>query len=178
MISAAATALYALRCGSTAAPAALAGSMTWSPGARPGGELTPTSARPTSPPLPRGESASSRWLARAGSAALSPARLAFRCSALRLSFQHAPPATLVLSRYEARVTRRAALHRLGVEQAGVPPLLARFLCRARRWRPPSWTTALAQLLPRKALNGTAAALLLADAIEQGRRICVVADYDW
>ena len=65
-----------------------------------------------------------------------------------------------------------------LEQAGVPPLLARLYAARGVVAPAELDDGLAQLLPPEGLKGIdAAALLLADAIEQGRQICVVADYD-
>ncbi len=65
-----------------------------------------------------------------------------------------------------------------LEQAGVHPLLARLFA-ARGVREASeLDDALTHLLPPATMLGTAkAARLLADAISQQRRICIVADYD-
>ena len=65
-----------------------------------------------------------------------------------------------------------------LEQAGVHPLLARLFA-ARGVREASeLDDALAHLLPPATMLGTAqAAALLADAVAQRRRICIVADYD-
>jgi single-stranded-DNA-specific exonuclease len=65
-----------------------------------------------------------------------------------------------------------------LEQAGVHPLLARLLA-ARGVRDAAEVDANPQrLLPPDSLRGAAeAARLLADAIERGLRLCVVADYD-
>jgi single-stranded-DNA-specific exonuclease len=65
-----------------------------------------------------------------------------------------------------------------LEQAGVHPLLARLFA-ARGVREASELgDALAHLLPPATMHGTAqAATLLADAVAQRRRICIVADYD-
>jgi single-stranded-DNA-specific exonuclease len=65
-----------------------------------------------------------------------------------------------------------------LEQAGVHPLLARLFA-ARGVREASeLDDALAHLLPPATMLGTAqAATLLADALVQRRRICIVADYD-
>ncbi len=65
-----------------------------------------------------------------------------------------------------------------LEQAGVHPLLARlFAARGVRCRE-ELDDGLAQLLPPSSMQGAAAAAtLLADAIEQHQRICIVADYD-
>ncbi len=65
-----------------------------------------------------------------------------------------------------------------LEQAGVHPLLARLFAARGVTRADELDDALAHLLPPATLQGTAAAAaLLADAIAQQRRICVVADYD-
>jgi single-stranded-DNA-specific exonuclease len=82
-------------------------------------------------------------------------------SALRIEQRDVPP----------RVT-------YALEQAGVHPLLARLFA-ARGVREASeLDDALAHLLPPATMHGTAqAAALLADAVAQRRRICIVADYD-
>ena len=65
-----------------------------------------------------------------------------------------------------------------LEQAGVSPLLARLFAGRGVRAPDELDDGLARLLPPSGLLGAdAAARFLADAIEQGRRICVVADYD-
>ncbi len=65
-----------------------------------------------------------------------------------------------------------------LEQSGVHPLLARLFAARGVKTADELDDGLPQLLPPTALRGSAeAARLLADAIEQGRRICVVADYD-
>ncbi len=65
-----------------------------------------------------------------------------------------------------------------LEQAGVHPLLARLLAARGVRAADELDDGLARLLPPDTLLGAAAAgRLLADAIEAGRRICVVADYD-
>lgn len=65
-----------------------------------------------------------------------------------------------------------------LEQAGIPALLARLYAGRGVSSVAELDDALAQLLPPAGLHGAgAAARLLADAIEQGRRICIVADYD-
>ena len=65
-----------------------------------------------------------------------------------------------------------------LEQAGVHPLLARLFAARGVTRADELDDALAHLLPPATLQGTsAAAALLADAIAQQRRICIVADYD-
>jgi single-stranded-DNA-specific exonuclease len=65
-----------------------------------------------------------------------------------------------------------------LEQAGVHPLLARlFAARGVKTRQ-ELDDGLAHLLPPSSMKGAdVAATLLADAIEQQRRICIVADYD-
>ena len=65
-----------------------------------------------------------------------------------------------------------------LEQAGVPPLLARLFAARGIRTPEELDDAPARLLPPDALKGcTEAAVLLADALQQGQRICIVADYD-
>ncbi len=65
-----------------------------------------------------------------------------------------------------------------LEQAGVPPLLARLFAGRGVRAPDELDDALARLLPPAGLLGIeAAATLLADAIARRQRICVVADYD-
>jgi single-stranded-DNA-specific exonuclease len=65
-----------------------------------------------------------------------------------------------------------------LERAGVHPLLARLLAARGVRSPHELDDSLQHLLPPDQLAGAAAAgALLADTIEQGRRICVVADYD-
>ena len=65
-----------------------------------------------------------------------------------------------------------------LEQAGVHPLLARLFAARGVREPGDLDDRAAQLLAPESLLGAAAAgRLLADAIEAGRRICIVADYD-
>ena len=65
-----------------------------------------------------------------------------------------------------------------LEQAGVHPLLARLFAGRGLRSADELDHTLARLLPPAALRGMdGAATLLADAIEAGQRICVVADYD-
>jgi single-stranded-DNA-specific exonuclease len=65
-----------------------------------------------------------------------------------------------------------------LEQAGVPPLLARLFAARGVKQAAELDDSLSQLLPPSQLLGAGhAARLLADAIQQGQRICVVADYD-
>ena len=65
-----------------------------------------------------------------------------------------------------------------LEQAGVQPLLARLFAARGLRSADDLDDGLARLLPPSGLQGApAAARLLADAIQQGRRLCVVADYD-
>ncbi len=65
-----------------------------------------------------------------------------------------------------------------LEQAGVHPLLARLFASRGVKTHGELDDSLAHLLPPSSMKGIdAAAALLADAIEQQRRICIVADYD-
>jgi single-stranded-DNA-specific exonuclease len=65
-----------------------------------------------------------------------------------------------------------------LEQAGVHPLLARLYAARGVTGTDEIDDSLAKLLPPAGLLGIdAAAQLLADAIAQGKRLCVVADYD-
>ena len=65
-----------------------------------------------------------------------------------------------------------------LEQAGVPPLLARLFAARGVRAPEELDDGLARLLPPEGLKGIEqAATLLADMLQQGRRICIVADYD-
>ncbi|CAN5358736.1 single-stranded-DNA-specific exonuclease RecJ [soil metagenome] len=65
-----------------------------------------------------------------------------------------------------------------LEQAGVHPLLARLFASRGVATADELDDGLARLLPPMALYGAeAAARLLADAIQSGKRLCVVADYD-
>ena len=65
-----------------------------------------------------------------------------------------------------------------LEQAGVHPLLARLYAARGVTGTEELDDKLAKLLPPAGLLGIAqAATLLADAIAQGKRLCVVADYD-
>jgi single-stranded-DNA-specific exonuclease len=65
-----------------------------------------------------------------------------------------------------------------LEQAGAHPLLARLLAARGVRQADELDDGLAQLLPPQQLQGAeAAARLLADVVQQGRRLCVVADYD-
>lgn len=65
-----------------------------------------------------------------------------------------------------------------LEQAGTHPLLARLLAARGIRSADELDDAPARLLPPSDLHGLGtAATLLADAIDQGRRICIVADYD-
>jgi single-stranded-DNA-specific exonuclease len=83
---------------------------------------------------------------------------------------------LVIPRLEIRdVPPRTAF---ALEQAGTHPLLARLLAARGVRQPEELDDGLPQLLPPQSLRGAeAAAVLLADVIQQGRRLCVVADYD-
>ena len=65
-----------------------------------------------------------------------------------------------------------------LEQAGVHPLLARLFAARGMRSADDLDDGLARLLPPGDLHGSAAAaVMLADAIAKGQRICVVADYD-
>ena len=65
-----------------------------------------------------------------------------------------------------------------LEQSGVHPLLARLFAARGLRNADDLDDGLARLLPPGDLHGAAAAaVLLADAIAQGQRLCVVADYD-
>ena len=65
-----------------------------------------------------------------------------------------------------------------LEQAGVHPLLARLYAGRGLHQPDDLDDALSRLLPPSTLHqADAAARLLADAMAQGLRVCVVADYD-
>ena len=65
-----------------------------------------------------------------------------------------------------------------LEQAGVHPLLARLLAARGVRSIDELDDSLARLLPPDGLKGAPeAGRLLADAIAQGKRICIVADYD-
>ncbi|CAD5374835.1 Single-stranded-DNA-specific exonuclease RecJ [Rubrivivax sp. A210] len=65
-----------------------------------------------------------------------------------------------------------------LEQAGVHPLLARLLAARGVRAADELDDSLALLLPPETLKGSAeAGVLLAEAIAQGWRICIVADYD-
>ena len=65
-----------------------------------------------------------------------------------------------------------------LEQAGVHPLLARLLAARGVRQAEELDDRLALLLPPESLLGAReAGGLLADAIQQRRRICIVADYD-
>ena len=65
-----------------------------------------------------------------------------------------------------------------LEQAGVPPLLARLFASRGVRGIDELDDGLSRLLPPSDLKGAAqAASLLADALREGKRVCVVADYD-
>src|SRR3954466_11100287 len=65
-----------------------------------------------------------------------------------------------------------------LEQAGVHPLLARLYAARGVLGKDELDDGLARLLPPSGLKGAAeAAQLLADAIAQDKRVCIVADYD-
>jgi single-stranded-DNA-specific exonuclease len=65
-----------------------------------------------------------------------------------------------------------------LQQQGVHPLLARLLAARGVRSADELDDSLARLLPPEAMRGAAdAGRLLADAVQQHRRVCVVADYD-
>jgi single-stranded-DNA-specific exonuclease len=65
-----------------------------------------------------------------------------------------------------------------LEQAGIHPLLARLYASRGVLDKDELDDGLARLLPPAGMKGMAeAAVLLADAVERGRAICIVADYD-
>ena len=65
-----------------------------------------------------------------------------------------------------------------LQQAGVHPLLAQLFAARGVLSADELDDGLARLLPPSALHGAAeAAVLLADAMAAGRKICIVADYD-
>jgi len=65
-----------------------------------------------------------------------------------------------------------------LEQAGIHPLLARLYAARGVTGTDELDDALAKLLPPSSLLGAAeAAVLLADAIGQNKKLCIVADYD-
>ncbi|MDC6168180.1 single-stranded-DNA-specific exonuclease RecJ [Paucibacter sp. XJ19-41] len=65
-----------------------------------------------------------------------------------------------------------------LEQAGLSPLLARLFAARGVRTADELDDGLARLLPPEGMKGmAAAAVLLADTIEAGARICIVADYD-
>ncbi|MCO5978107.1 single-stranded-DNA-specific exonuclease RecJ [Ideonella oryzae] len=83
------------------------------------------------------------------------------------------PATPTL--FTRDVPPRAAF---ALEESGVHPLLARLFAARGVRSPEALDDGLPKLLPPAALKGALeAAQLLADAIDTGRRLCVIADYD-
>ena len=65
-----------------------------------------------------------------------------------------------------------------LEQTGINPLLARLYAARGINRADHLSTQMTDLLPPEALKGMAAAsTMLADAVMQGQRVCIVADYD-
>jgi single-stranded-DNA-specific exonuclease len=89
----------------------------------------------------------------------------------RAASAEAPPPTVQQRDVPPRVA-------YALEQAGVHPLLARLFASRGVRSADELDDGLARLLPPATLKGTAeAAVLLADAIAAGRRICIVADYD-
>ena len=92
-------------------------------------------------------------------------------TAPRAASAEAPPPSI----QQRDVPPRAAY---ALEQAGVHPLLARLFASRGVRSADELDDGLARLLPPATLKGTAeAAVLLADTIATGRRICIVADYD-
>lgn len=81
-----------------------------------------------------------------------------------------------MTRIQSRPVSQQALTRLA--DAGLHPLLARLYAARGIARAEELDTSLKNLLPPEALTGTQeAAALLADAIEAGARMVIVADYD-
>ncbi|MDX5410292.1 MAG: single-stranded-DNA-specific exonuclease RecJ [Thauera sp.] len=81
-----------------------------------------------------------------------------------------------MTRIQPRAVPQQAFARLA--DAGLHPLLARLYAARGIHRADELDTSLKNLLPPEALTGTAeAAILLADAIEAGARMVIVADYD-
>ena len=81
-----------------------------------------------------------------------------------------------MTRIQPRSVPQRACARLA--DAGLHPLLARLYAARGITHAGELDTSLRQLLPPEALTGTrAAAILLADAIEAGARMVIVADYD-
>ncbi|ENO79947.1 single-stranded-DNA-specific exonuclease RecJ [Thauera sp. 63] len=81
-----------------------------------------------------------------------------------------------MTRIQSRPVSQQALTRLA--DAGLHPLLARLYAARGIARADELDTSLKNLLPPEALTGTQeAAALLADAIEAGARMVIVADYD-
>jgi single-stranded-DNA-specific exonuclease len=82
----------------------------------------------------------------------------------------------VTSRFVVREVPRAA--RDALERAGLHPIMARIYAARGVGGSAELTTDLADMIPPSKLgNATDAAMLLADAIESGSRILIVADYD-
>ena len=81
-----------------------------------------------------------------------------------------------MTRIQSRPVPQQAFARLA--DAGLHPLLARLYAARGIARADELDTSLKNLLPPEALTGTTeAAILLADAIEAGARMVIVADYD-
>jgi single-stranded-DNA-specific exonuclease len=90
---------------------------------------------------------------------------------VRLEARDPPPPRLELRDVPPRVV-------FSLEQSGVHPLLARLFAARGVKSAEELDDGLAHLLPPASMKGaTDAAVLLADAIERQRRICIVADYD-
>ena len=65
-----------------------------------------------------------------------------------------------------------------LEQGGINPLMARLYAARGISQPGQISTRMEELLPPAALKGMdTAAQILADAITEGRKVCIVADYD-
>ncbi len=80
--------------------------------------------------------------------------------------------------YENRHPRHSPARRLALEQAGVHPLLARLYAARGILAKEELDDGLALLLPLAGMKGLSeAAALLADAIRDGKKLCIVADYD-
>ena len=86
-----------------------------------------------------------------------------------------PPPTSIMKIIPRDIPPRSVY---ALEQAGIHPLLARLYAARGVTGTDEIDDSLSKLLPPAGLLGIdAAATLLADAIAQGKRVCVVADYD-